>query len=72
MGAFIIDENGNYVPVFGSIDVVEQTFEATTTLNAASTDGQVPTAKTVYDFVNTEITASVPVFEQYGTITIDI
>ena len=64
MSAFIIDEQGNYVPVFGSIDVVEQTFEATTTLNSASTDGQVPTAKTVYDYM--------PIFEQYGTITINI
>lgn len=64
MSAFIIDNEGNYVPVFGNIQVVEQTFEATTTINAASTDAQVPTAKTIYEYV--------PILEEYGTITINV
>lgn len=65
MSAFIIDDNGKYIPVFGEIQTVELNLEATTTLNAASTDAQAPTAKTVYDFIASRL-------EQYGTIVIDI
>lgn len=65
MSAFIIDDNGKYIPVFGEIQTVELNLEATTTLSASSTDAQAPTAKTVYDFIASRL-------EQYGTIVIDI
>lgn len=64
MSAFIIDDNGRYIPVFGEIATTTTELEGTTTINGASTDGQVPTAKTVFEYV--------PILTQYGTIVIDI
>lgn len=65
MSAFIIDDNGKYVPVFGAIQTVELNMEATTSITSDSTDAQAPTAKAVYDFIASRL-------EQYGTIVIDI
>lgn len=65
MSAFIIDENGKYIPVFGAIQTVELNMEAATSISADSTDAEAPTAKAVYDFVAARL-------QQYGTITIDV
>ena len=67
MGAFIIDEKGEYIPVYGDIPVVEHTFDVITTKNNSATDAQVYSAKCI----NTILT-NVIQYEQYGTIVINV
>ena len=65
--AFIIDKNGEYIPVFGDIPVNEHTFDVITTKSNNATDTQVYSAKCI----NTIISNMVQ-YEQYGTIVINI